>query len=92
MNYNELLALAIANGFVVQHLDRITIEEYQDENGAIAWRDIHGTVTDDKGRRFTVTANGCTVSRETIEAILKDMRDGQDFEFCVKFELITIRG
>lgn len=92
MKYNELFITALALNQSSRLVDRIHVAEYQDENGAIAWRDIKGTYTDDKGRRFTVTACNCMASRDFIELTLNDMRNEQDFEFCVKYELITIRG
>lgn len=92
MNYNQLFTIALSTGLPVQYVDRITVAEYADESGFVVWRDIQGTYTDDKGRRFACHAHNSIAERATIEAVLKDMRNEQDFEFCVKFELITIRG
>jgi hypothetical protein len=92
MNYREFFTIALSTGLPAQHVDRITVAEYADENGCVVWRDIQGTYTDDKGRRWSCHACNCIAERGTIEAVLKDMRDNQDFEFCVKYELSTIRG
>lgn len=92
MKYDEFFTVALSTGLPAQYVDRITVAEYADESGAIAWRSVYGTYTDDKGRRWGCIARNDDASRATIEAVLKDMRDVQDFEFCVKFELITIRG